>query len=894
MSVTIKLRRGTSLEWTNSSPNVVLSLGEPGFETDTHKLKIGDGTTAWNSLDYVSDGFSGVGGPLDYTYEVDGDINSFVANNPSTITNLNINPISHNVDFSPYYDDLIDNSYSINITLTKVEDADKAILFSCQNITDMTGGAHPYYSFDVAELSRSTLFTGFETDKKYYLNIDIKGQNFPELTEDKIDSLIVAGSGINKNYDDAADPATLTISVSGLDSSYISDFSIAVSGLLPVVDVVQGSGINVTSSSGTFTVGVSGLNASYISDFSSSVSGLLPVVDVVQGSGINVTSSSGTFTVGVSGLNASYISDFNESVDDRVDDLLIAGAAISLDYVDASGTLTISAINEVALDSQEPNGFIDRLDCTISTSGNVFSISPTGSSYQVYIQGVKFTKNATETFTIPSGVTGPNYVHFNITTGDLDNKTTPFNFSTDIPVAYIVWNSTSQSVIYFGDERHGIHMDKATHLYLHNTQGTQYISGLSISNYVLDGNGSSNTHASIGIGGGVIYDEDLVIDITNGSGGEPFHQVLSPSGSIPVYYHDGAVGSWAISTNSYPLKYSANGAQYNKLNGTWTAADATTNNSTRYISMFLCASNNVHAPVFAIMGQAVHTTQPLAESNDTWASLDLTYLPANEMKPIYRLTYATDRDWTNIPKSSLVAILDLRSQALAMGGLTQNDHGSLYGLADDDHLQYVHIDNARTISANHTFSSGLTASGTISAASGTFTSLSVSGTGVALSGHSHTASNISDFSSAVSGLLPVVNVVQGSGVSVTSSSGTFTVSASGIASFTQLYPTVMNLGDVSSTVSTDADTGQIFDVRLTGNVTLSNPTNPTNGVTLRWRIKQDGSGGRAVTLDTTFQIPSSATSPLPFSTAPDTTDLLAATYNSATDKWDIIAFVMGY
>ena len=73
----------------------------------------------------------------------------------------------------------------------------------------MTGGAHPYYSFDVAELSRSTLFTGFETDKKYYLNIDIKGQNFPELTEDKIDSLIVAGSGINKDYDDAADPATL-------------------------------------------------------------------------------------------------------------------------------------------------------------------------------------------------------------------------------------------------------------------------------------------------------------------------------------------------------------------------------------------------------------------------------------------------------------------------------------------------------------------------------------------------------------------------------------------------------------------------------------------------------------------------------------------------------------
>lgn len=641
-----------------------------------------------------------------------------------------------------------------------------------------------------------------------------------------------------------------------------------------------------------YTLSTSSLNSSDISDFSSAVSELLPVKDIVQGSGVSVTSSSGTFTVSASGLDASYISDFDESVDDRVGDLLIAGAAISLDYVDASGTLTISAINEVALDSQEPNGFVDRLDCTISTSGNVFSISPTGSSYQVYIQGVKFTKNATETFTIPSGVTGPNYIHFNIVTGDLDNKTTPFNFSTDIPVAYVVWNSTSQSVVYLGDERHGIHMDKATHLYLHNTQGTQYISGLSISNYVLDGNGSSNSHASIAIGDGVIYDEDLVINITNGSGGEPFHQVLSPSGYIPVYYHNGAVGSWAVSTNSYPLKYSANGAQYNKLNGTWTAADATTNSTTKYISMFICASNNIHAPIFAIMGQKVYNSQGAAENNGTWESLDLTYLPANEMKPLYRLVYATDRDWTNTPKSSLQSILDLRSQALAMGGLTQNDHGSLYGLADDDHLQYVHIDNARTISANHTFANGLTASGTISAASGTFTSLSVSGTGVALSGHSHTASNISDFSSSVSGLLPTLSA--GSGINLSAGSGnSIIISSSGTVS-SYPTPTVVNLSVVSSTISTNASAGQIFNVALTSSATLSNPTNPIDGVTLRWRIQQDAYGSRTVTLGDKFQIPTSATSPLPFSTAPYTIDLLAATYNSANDNWDIIAFVMGY
>ncbi len=47
----IKLRRGTAAEWDSANP--VLALGEPGFEVDTKKFKIGDGVTAWNSLNYV-------------------------------------------------------------------------------------------------------------------------------------------------------------------------------------------------------------------------------------------------------------------------------------------------------------------------------------------------------------------------------------------------------------------------------------------------------------------------------------------------------------------------------------------------------------------------------------------------------------------------------------------------------------------------------------------------------------------------------------------------------------------------------------------------------------------------------------------------------------------------
>lgn len=106
-------------------------------------------------------------------------------------------------------------------------------------------------------------------------------------------------------------------------------------------------------------------------------------------------------------------------------------------------------------------------------------------------------------------------------------------------------------------------------------------------------------------------------------------------------------------------------------------------------------------------------------------------------------------------------------------------------------------------------------------------------------------------------------------------------------------PTIVSL-TYAATLNTNASAGDIFDVTLTGNATLANPTNPVDGKTLRWRITQDATGGRTVTLGDKFVVPSSATSPLPFSTAPDATDILAATYHAGRDKWDVIAFVMGY
>ena len=53
MASTIQVRRDTLATWASRNPT--LAAGEIGFETDTNKLKIGTGSTAWNSLAYNYD-----------------------------------------------------------------------------------------------------------------------------------------------------------------------------------------------------------------------------------------------------------------------------------------------------------------------------------------------------------------------------------------------------------------------------------------------------------------------------------------------------------------------------------------------------------------------------------------------------------------------------------------------------------------------------------------------------------------------------------------------------------------------------------------------------------------------------------------------------------------------
>lgn len=70
MAIQIQYRRGTAAEWTAANPT--LAVGEPGYETDTAKFKVGTGAGAWTALAYSSGptgptGATGLTGPTGAT-----------------------------------------------------------------------------------------------------------------------------------------------------------------------------------------------------------------------------------------------------------------------------------------------------------------------------------------------------------------------------------------------------------------------------------------------------------------------------------------------------------------------------------------------------------------------------------------------------------------------------------------------------------------------------------------------------------------------------------------------------------------------------------------------------------------------------------------------------------
>lgn len=125
MADRIQIRRDTAANWTSANP--VLAVGELGFETDTLKLKIGDGSTAWSSLSYALDATS-YATAADITTAID----DLVASAPGTLDTLN--------ELAAALGDDANFSNTVTTSLaTKANSADLATVATSGAYSDLTG-----------------------------------------------------------------------------------------------------------------------------------------------------------------------------------------------------------------------------------------------------------------------------------------------------------------------------------------------------------------------------------------------------------------------------------------------------------------------------------------------------------------------------------------------------------------------------------------------------------------------------------------------------------------------------------------------------------------------------------------------------------------------------------
>jgi hypothetical protein len=326
----------------------------------------------------------------------------------------------------------------------------------------------------------------------------------------------------------------------------------------------------------------------------------------------------------------------------------------------------ISIENVLSNYTKEPTGFENRTDSTITFNNTTrqLSISPVSVNFKVWVVGELFIKTGTETITIPN-TTGIYYIYYD-NTGTLQYKTSFFTLSAEAPIAYIYWNSTDSVNYYFGEERHGITLDWATHEYLHRTRGAAFATGFSVSNYVVGGNGSLDSHAQLDIAGGTFYDEDIpvVISHSNTPVANTWEQDLVGPARIPVIYR--VNGAWVRdAATDYPLKSGIARPTYN-LNtaGTWSTPDVTNN---QYVAYFIVATHSLGNPIISIMGQREDVSLGNANTNNTWSTLDLAGFPSLEFRPLWRIIFQVGNAFGNTVKATVAQIDDLRADSSVLG-----------------------------------------------------------------------------------------------------------------------------------------------------------------------------------------------------------------------------------
>ena len=275
------------------------------------------------------------------------------------------------------------------------------------------------------------------------------------------------------------------------------------------------------------------------------------------------------------------------------------------------------SLNKKYIGTKRLHGFADRTSAVMSydSATRSFSITQTG-GVKYWFEGVEIIANST--LTIQHSESANNYfVYFQDNSGVLSVSNSAWDLLVHVPVCLIYYDGTKGLA---WEERHGNDRDRNNHRYLHETHGTQYISGLSIADYTLESSLVNSTKFSIS--SGVIADEDIRFSTSN----------ITTSQNYRTWYRSNS-NNWTWSDTTYPHNIIASSVCYDN-SGTVTAVP-----ENNYVCYYVFATTTLSTPnIFLLMGQSIYTTYDGAVY-ESLANISVTEFPIKECVPLYKLIF---------------------------------------------------------------------------------------------------------------------------------------------------------------------------------------------------------------------------------------------------------------
>jgi hypothetical protein len=374
---------------------------------------------------------------------------------------------------------------------------------------------------------------------------------------------------------------------------------------------------------------------------------------------------------------------------------------------DASGSANGVTVYPPAAILNEPTGFPNRTDSALSfVSGTrTFTIAPSNGSFDYYQVGLKYTVSAADDIII-SDVSGTHFLHYDGAT--LTDSVNPSAAAFDtlmvdkVLVGLVYWNATDGAAYILGDERHGTIMSGKTHEWLHDTIGASWSGGLTLSGYTLD-EPDSDAALTLYLTDGEFHDQDIDHNIVDGTAANQYEQQLDgvADAVIPVLYREGDPGHWtedAASTLPWKTAGGGNRLAYNSLAGSTYGQTEVTDG--KWVSATLVATSDWQYPIKMIQGQNEYTDKKTAIEEATAEIIAFGTLPSPELVVLYRFVLQTKNSYNSTPNAQIVDVTDFRKSSLTGGVATAQDHGTLSGLGDDGHAQYLLEDGSRPLSAD--------------------------------------------------------------------------------------------------------------------------------------------------------------------------------------------------